>query len=95
VRLGPKEPSWIVVRYQVEGADLLRVLGMDEGVVAKDVNAGTIPGRAPEPKPGEDASARTVTLEATTPVLRAWLEKRGDALWKKDEPLVLRRLKLE
>jgi hypothetical protein len=94
VRLSERDPSWIVVRYELEG-EVLRVLGMDAEVVTKDVRAGAVAGRATERKEGELSFVRTVTLEATTPVLRAWLEKRGDALWKKDEPLVLRRLKLE
>ena len=84
--------SWVVVRYETPDADTLRILAMDEKAVGADVKAGAVEGSAPEPKEG--GRDVTVTLTATTTALRAYLEKRGDAIWKADAPLVLRRLRL-
>ena len=85
--------AWFVLRYTMPDGDTLRVLGMSEKTVAADVRAGKVPGRVDESKGilgGEPTL--NVTLEATTTALRAYLESRGEAVFKADKPLVLRRL---
>jgi hypothetical protein len=86
--------GWFVLRYDVPEPGVLRVLGMDVPTVAKDVNEKKVAGTVPPSEPGADPESVLVTLSASTEALRAWLESRGDALFKADKPLVLRRLVL-
>lgn len=87
------ESGWVILRYDVSEPGVLRVLGMDETAVKKDVTEKRIAGTAPETKPGEaPAKDEVINLSATTYALRAWLESRGDALFKTGKPFVLRRL---
>ena len=90
-----KERSWGIVRYEMPDADTLIVVGMDEKAVAADVKAGTIAG-ATESRAGSAVTEPTlvVTLSASTTVLRAYLEQRGDGAFATARPLVLRRLHL-
>jgi len=95
LRLNAESAPWALVRYTVDDPDTLRVVGFDERLVAADVRAGTVAGSAPSEKETADPAATVlVTLKATTPALRAYLEKRGDAVARNDRPLVLRRLRL-
>ncbi len=90
-----KVATWFVVRYEMPDVDTLRVLAMDEKAVDADVKAGKIPGKSDAWKalPTSDPFL-SVTLSASTDVLRAYLEQRGDAVFATGRPLVLRRLRL-
>jgi hypothetical protein len=91
---GDEKPgAWWVVRYEVPEPGTLRVLSMNEDEVAKDVRGGKVPGTVQEPKPGSH-DAKMVTLSATVEALRAYLGSRGDAVYRMDRPLVLKRLSL-
>jgi hypothetical protein len=88
-------PQWIVLRYAMPDDDTLRVVAMSEKEAAADVRAGKIAGRVQESKGAKDAEPTlNVTLEATTTALRAYLDSRGEGVFKSDKPLVLRRLRL-
>jgi hypothetical protein len=87
--------SWNVVRYEMPDADTLRVIGMEEKAVAADVRSKAVPGSVSETK--DEAAGKTtldVTIDASTEVLRAYLEKRGDAILRPERPLVLRRIRM-
>lgn len=93
VHLASEGASSIVLRYQAIDEDTLRVLSMDERTVADDVRSGAVAGSSSEWK--DDATGKpslAVTLDAPTPALRAYLEKRGDVIYRADRPLVLRRV---
>ncbi|MCI0636561.1 MAG: hypothetical protein L0206_21970 [Actinobacteria bacterium] len=82
-----------MLRYEALDADTLRVLAMDERTVADDVRSGTVAGSSSEWK--DSATGKpvlAVTLDAPTPALRAYLEKRGDGIYRADRPLILRRV---
>jgi hypothetical protein len=86
---------WVVLRYEVPDADTVIVRGMQEKAVASDVRAGAIAGDVSESKAAEgSAPVLTVTLKASTADLRAFLARRGDAIYRADSPLVLRRLRV-
>jgi len=94
VRLAGETETWGFVRYSLDDPDTLRVVGFDERAVAADVRAGAVAGTAPSEKDSADPHATVlVRLKVTTPALRAYLEKRGDAVARADRPLVLRRLR--
>jgi hypothetical protein len=84
--------GWVIFRYDLSQDGVLRVLGMDVPTVAKDVKEEKIAGIAPTPEPNAPPDSVTVKLSASTSALRAWLESRGEALFKADKPLVLKRL---
>jgi hypothetical protein len=89
--------GWWILRYEVPEPGVLHVFAMDEKAVKKDVVEKRIAGTAPEPKPDGSAfdwKVESITLSASTPALRAWLEARGDALFPSDTPLVFRRLEM-
>jgi hypothetical protein len=87
--------GWVVLRYEMPDADTLRVLAMDEKAVAADVRAEKLAGTVAESKKdGGGEPDLTVTLTASTTVLRAYLDQRGDDVMKTAKPLVLRRLRL-
>ena len=89
----PGKAAWFLLRYTMPDGDTLRVLGMSEKETAADVRAGKVPGRVDESKSaGSGEPTLNVTLQATTTVLRAYLGSRGEAVFKADKPLVLRRL---
>lgn len=97
--VGPeaKNPeSWAIMRYEMPDGDTLRVLSMEEKTVAADVRAGKILGTVSESKepPGAEPTL-TVGLTASTTALRAYLEQRGDGVFRSEKPLVLRRLRLK
>jgi hypothetical protein len=96
VHLSAKGDSCLLMRYEMEDADTVRVLSMEEAPVAADVRAGVVAGGVVEPKaPADPKGPPTVTLDVPTGVLRAYLEKRGDGIYRRDRPLVLRRLRLD
>jgi hypothetical protein len=85
VHLSAKGDSCLLMRYE-----------MEEAPVAADVRAGVVAGGVVEPKaPADPKGPPTVTLDVPTGVLRAYLEKRGDGIYRRDRPLVLRRLRLD
>jgi hypothetical protein len=86
-----KQGGWWVVRYDVPEEGTLRVLAMSEEEVAKDIQAGKIAGTVKEAK--LDSTAM-VAVSATIDALRAYLASRGDAVFKADKPLVLKRISL-
>jgi hypothetical protein len=95
VHVTDRDDSCVVFRYEVPDADTLRVVGMDENVVAAEVRAQTVAGDVSEwtdENTGKEMVA--VTLSGSTRELRAYLEKRADGIWRADKPLVLRRLSL-
>ena len=89
-----KPRGWTVLRYDVPEEGTLRVLAMDEGEVAKDVKAGKLPGTVQEPTKDSPGSSTMVAVTATVEALRAYLLDRGDAIFKSDKPLVLKRVSL-
>ena len=84
----PEDTFWTVLRYDLPDADTLRVLSMDEKKAAVDVRSGAVKGKASESKDG----VVTVTIDAATTALRAYLESRGDGVFRTERPLVLRRI---
>jgi hypothetical protein len=88
------KPQWAICRYEVPEPGVLRILVMDVPTVAKDVNEKKVSGTVPPPGQWETPDTVTINLSATTYALRAWLEGRGDAVFKVDKPLVLRRIDL-
>jgi hypothetical protein len=97
LHLSEKGNSSVVLRYDLSDPDTLRVLAMEEKVVAADVRAGVIAGgvKEPETDPPAVGEGTTVTLDVPTAVLRAYLEKRGDDIYRRERPLVLRRVPLD
>jgi hypothetical protein len=95
VHVTDRDDSCVVFRYEAPDADTLRVVGMDENVVAADVRAQTVAGEVTE---WTDENTKkdmvAVTLSGPTGELRAYLEKRADGIWRAGKPLVLRRLPL-
>lgn len=91
--LGSKGSSCILLRYELPDADTIRVLGMEVQAVADDVKAGKVSGTAHAPKSG-GTDPLTVVLDAATPALRSYLAARGDGIWRGDQPLILRRVRV-
>jgi hypothetical protein len=89
-----KQGGWGVMRYDVPEEGTLRVLAMNEGEVAKDIQAGKIAGTVKEAKLDNPGGTTMVAVSATIDALRAYLASRGDAVFKADKPLVLKRVGL-
>lgn len=86
---------WTVLRYEVVDADTIRVVAMDESKVAADVKAGDVAGRSDTWTTKDDGKSHlAVTLEGSTDVLRAYVDRRGDDVYAADRPLVLKRVQL-
>jgi hypothetical protein len=87
--------AWYVLRYDMPDDSTVRVLAMDERTVAADVRAEGVAGKVEESKgPSDGEPTLTVTLTPATALLRAYLELRGDDVYRKDRVLVLRRVRL-
>jgi hypothetical protein len=78
--------AWHVLRYDVLDDATLRVFGLDEKKVAADVREGAVEGRVDRGPP---------VLTASTAELGSWLERRGDAVYRTESPLVLRRIRFD
>jgi hypothetical protein len=86
---------WVVLRYEAPDADTLIVRSLEEKTLAADVRGKAIAGEVEETKQdGGGDPLLAVTLKASTADLRAFLGKRGDAIFRADAPLVLRRLRV-
>jgi hypothetical protein len=86
--------TWVVMRYAMPDGDTLRLVGLDRKAVAEEVRSRAIAGSVSEEKSEAGGEpVLTVTLEAKTRELRAWLEKAGDRILTTDKPLVLRRVR--
>jgi hypothetical protein len=93
---GGKIEKWVVVRYDVADEETLRVSVMDEKVVAADVRSKAAAGTVEESKAtGSDEPTTHVLLTMPTAVLRSYLERRGDDVYRRDGVLVLRRVRLK
>jgi hypothetical protein len=88
------EEAWIVLRYDVlDEGRTLRVLGMNEETVAADVRDNAVRGEVKDQAlPYGTETLRIVVLTETTTALRDYLAVRGDEIYRKDRPLLLRRL---
>jgi hypothetical protein len=89
----PETRRWMILRYDVPDPDTLRVFGMDEKTVAGEVRDKKVSGEVSQSK--DEPPTTTVTLDASTSVLRAWLEARGDGLYNVEKPLVLKRVRFK
>jgi hypothetical protein len=91
-----KKRNWWILRYDLPDGDTLRLRPMDEDAVARDVGEGKIQGEVSEVSPAKEGrpASHLVALSATTTALRAYLEARGETIFRTGKPLVLRRLRL-